>query len=629
MNQNKPYNEDHPEIEHTQFDTIVQKAMSRRGFMQGSSMTAMGLFLAANPLAKAVADATPAPLLGFTAVPSSTADTFTVPEGYIAEPMISWGDPLLRGAVAFSPSGKQGSHAQEGQFGDNTDGMSFFPLNDSGDRGLLAVNNEYTNNEFLFEHGGEQPLTKDEVRKSQAAHGVSIFEVRRNAKGFWRYVRLSDYNRRITAYTPMELTGPVAGDDLVKTEADGLGRKVLGTCNNCANGQTPWGTYLTCEENFNGYFSSSDKTLELTEREAHYGLGLNDWGYQWGTQDDRFDLSKQRNEPNRFGWIVEIDPMDPTSTPKKRTAMGRFKHENAAVVIDESGHVVVYMGDDERGEHIYKFVSRGKYDADKGSANSDLLEDGTLYVAVFNDDLSGNNGSGEWVELTYGRNGLNSANGFNSQAEVLVYARAAADVVGATTMDRPEWIAIHPNGQDTYCTLTNNSRRTADDVNGPNPRPANNYGQIVHWWPADGDHTKAAFKWNLFVVAGNPAVHDGGYAGSHNINKDNMFNSPDGLGFDAAGRLWIQTDGNFSNAGDYEGMGNNQMLCGDPSTGEIRRFATGPIGCEITGLSFAPDYRTAFIGIQHPTEHFPTGGNTKPRSTIMAVRRKDGGVIGS
>lgn len=629
MNQNEQYNEDHPEIEQTQFDSIVQKAMSRRGFM-GTSMTAMGLFLAANPLAKAVAAATDAPLLGFTAVPTSTDDTFVVPDGYIAEPIISWGDPILKGAPLFNPSGTQGSHAQEGQFGDNTDGMSFFPLNRN--QGILAVNNEYTNYEHLFEHGGEQALTKDEVRKSQAAHGVSIFEVHRTANAEWKVASRSKYNRRITAYTPMELTGPVAGHELVKTEDDGSGRKVLGTCNNCANGQTPWGTYLTCEENFNGYFSSSDDSLELTEREKHYGLGLSDWGYQWASQDERFDLSKQRNEANRFGWIVEIDPLDPTSTPKKRTAMGRFKHENAAVVIDKSGHVVVYMGDDERGEHIYKFVSKGKYDADKGRANNDLLEEGTLYVAKFNDDLN-DDGTGEWIELSYGKNGLTAENGFNSQAEVLIYARAAADVVEATTMDRPEWIAVHPNGLDTYCTLTNNKYRGVEGreqpVNDANPRPVNNYGHIIHWWPADNDHTATGFQWNLFVAAGNPTVHDNAYAGSSNINEDNMFNSPDGLGFDAAGRLWIQTDGNYSNAGDFAGMGNNQMLCGNPNTGEIRRFATGPIGCEITGLTFAPDYRTVFVGIQHPEANFPEGGSSKPRSTIMAVRREDGGIIGS
>ena len=618
-------------------ETIVDKAVSRRGFLRGGA-AAMGLFLAANPLAQAVAAATkPAAskLIGFSAVRASTADTFIVPEGYSAQPLISWGDPILRGAPAFDQSGTQNAAAQAAQFGDNTDGMSLFPL--SEDRALLAVNNEYTNYQLLFAHKGDA-MTADDVRKSQAAHGVSVFEVKQNADGTWDYLNDSAYNRRITAYTEMELTGPAAGHDLVKTKADPTGTKVLGTFNNCANGQTPWGTYLTCEENFNGYFSSSDAEIKLTAQQKRYGIKAKDRGYQWAQFDERFDLAKESQEANRHGWVVEIDPFDPTSTPKKRSALGRFKHENAALTINKDGQVVVYLGDDERGEHLYKFVSKNRYNANDMKANRDLLEDGTLYVARFNAAEGELKGKGEWVELTHGKNGLTKENGFEDQAAVMIFAREAATQVGATTMDRPEWVAVHPNNKTVFCTLTNNKHRGKKDgqpVGGPNPRINNKYGQIVRWWPANEDHAAVEFDWDLMVIAGNPDVHSGNlYAGSSNISNENMFNSPDGLGFDDAGRLWILTDGKYSNKDDFAGMGNNQMLCADPESGEIRRFATGPIACEITGLTFSPDQRTMFVGVQHPGEkgkpsHFPAGGDSKPRSTIMVVRRNDGGIIGA
>ncbi|SIQ80313.1 PhoX family protein [Marinobacterium stanieri] len=637
MNQNDRFDpEDHPELEQTDFDRMTAKGVSRRNFLRGGA-AAMGLFLAASPLAQAVAAATrseSSKLMGFKAVAASTADSFVVPEGYVAKPLISWGDPIIKGAPAFDESGTQNAAAQAGQFGDNTDGMSLFPL--SEDRALLAVNNEYTNYEYLFAHGGQQDLTADEVKKSQAAHGVSIFEIRRNAKGEWQVDPASDYNRRITAYTPMELTGPVAGHALVKTAADAKGTRALGTFNNCANGETPWGTYLTCEENFHKYFGSAEDEVDLPARDKRYGLKAGNRGYQWYRHDERFDLAKHPNEPHRFGWVVEIDPMDPNATPKKRTALGRFKHENAALTIDNNGHVVVYLGDDERGEHLYKFVSKAKYNANDKAANRDLLEEGTLYVARFSANDGEIKGQGEWVELTHGKNGLTAANGFADQAEVLIFAREAATQVGATTMDRPEWVAVHPDNKAVFCTLTNNKNRGKEGqpVGGPNPRAKNNYGQILRWWPHNGDHTDSRFDWDLFAIAGNPTVAEGLYAGSDNINADNMFNSPDGIGFDKTGRLWIQTDGKYSNEGEFAGMGNNQMLCADPESGEIRRFATGPIACEITGLTFSPDQRSVFIGVQHPGEkgapsHFPAGGNSKPRSTIMVVQREDGGIIGA
>lgn len=621
------------EEQDSQFSQMIEARLSRRRFLTGTAAVSAGAFLSLNPIAKAFAADKSSPLLNFEAVPASTADAVIVPKGYKATPLLSWGDPIFPDAPEFDPSGKQDSNAQLGQFGDNTDGMSLFPI--SEDRAVIAVNNEYTNYDYLFDHGGKA-MTADDVLKSQAAHGVTVFEIVRQG-GQWKLDRSGKRNRRITANTEMMLTGPAAGHALMKTELDPSGMKPLGTFNNCANGQTPWGTYLTCEENFNGYFGSTTG-VDLSDDHKRYGVKAKQSKYQWHNQDERFDVAKHPQEPHRHGWVVEIDPNDPTSTPLKRTALGRFKHENAALLINDDGHVVVYLGDDERGEHLYKFVSKNKYQAGNSAANRNLLEEGTLYVAKFDMDENELKGKGEWLELTYGKNGLTKENGFNDQAEVLVFARRAATQVGATTMDRPEWVAVHPDNKHVFCTLTNNKHRGVKEgqpVGGPNPRKENHYGQIVRWLPNSGDHTSSQFEWDLYLIAGNPMVHKGNlYAGSDNISADNMFNSPDGIGFDKAGRLWIQTDGNYSNEGDFAGQGNNQMLCGDPMTGEVRRFLTGPIACEITGLTFSADQKTMFVGVQHPGEkgkpsHFPQGGNSKPRSTIMAITREDGGVIGA
>ncbi|MDD9194471.1 PhoX family phosphatase [Aliivibrio sp. S3MY1] len=610
------------------FSNMVSARLSRRGFLMGTAAAGAGAFLALNPVAKAIAGSMDSPLLNFEAIPTSTSDSIILPKGYSSNTLMSWGDPIFANAPQFNPDGKKDSKAQALQFGDNTDGMSVFPL--SKDRAILAVNNEYTNYEYLFAHQGKA-MTADDVAKAQAAVGITIVElVRKN--GQWTMDPTGKANRRITANTEMLVTGPAAGHDLLKTKADPTGKKVLGTFNNCANGETPWGTYLTCEENFDSFFGS-ETNVKVSADDKRYGIDAEQSKYQWHNFDDRFDVAKNPNEPNRFGWVVEIDPNDPTSTPLKRTALGRFKHENAALVVNDDGHVVVYLGDDERGEHLYKFVSKDKYQEGNNAANRNLLEEGTLYVATFSMKDDKLEGDGQWLELTYGKNGLTKENGFNSQAEVMIFARRAATQVGATTMDRPEWVAIHPDKKHVFCTLTNNKYRgvkEGQDVDGVNPRAENHYGQIVRWAPTNANHVSDTFKWDLYLIAGNPTVHKGNlYAGSDNINKDNMFNSPDGIGFDKAGRLWIQTDGNYSNKGDFAGQGNNQMLCGDPKTGEVRRFLTGPIGCEITGLTFSEDQKTMFVGVQHPSGHFPQGGNNKPRSTIVMVTKDNGGVIGS
>ncbi|EJK98775.1 MULTISPECIES: PhoX family phosphatase [Pseudomonas] len=628
------------ENQSTDLEKIV--GLSRRGFISAGALCGAAMFLGGNLLSRSVLAAAVSEgnsrLLGFDGIAAATTDTLTLPPGYKSSVLISWGQPLQKNAPAFDPSGNGTARAQEMQFGDNNDGMSLFPFPGDNNRALMAINNEYTNYRYLFAHGG-QPQSAEDVRKAQASEGVSVIEVERR-RGQWQFVQQSRYNRRIHGNTPIRLRGPAAGHELLKTSADKSGKKVLGTFQNCANGMTPWGTYLTCEENFTDCFGSSKADLQFDEAQKRYGATVTSRDINWHLFDPRFDLAKNPNELNRHGWVVEIDPFDPESTPVKRTALGRFKHENAALAQTNDGRAVVYMGDDERGEFIYKFVSRERINHRNAKANRNLLDHGTLYVARF--DAGDSNpdhpkGKGQWIELTHGKNGLDASSGFADQAQILIHARLAASAVGATRMDRPEWIVVSPKDGQVYCTLTNNAKRGEDGqpVGGPNPRAKNVYGQILRWRTDRDDHAAKTFDWDLFVVAGNPTVHAGTpKAGSSNINPQNMFNSPDGLGFDKAGRLWILTDGDVSNAGDFAGMGNNQMLCADPNSGEIRRFMVGPVGCEVTGISFAPDQKALFVGIQHPgenggstfPEHLPNG---KPRSSVMVITREDGGVIGA
>ena len=581
--------------------------------------------------------------LGFEGISASTEDAVRVPPGHTFTVLAPWGDPvgLPQHMPAFKPDASNTAEEQAAQLGMHHDGLVFFPLGGSSTHGLIMTNHEYTD-DGLLHTDGMQTWTAEKVRKSQNAHGFSVYEVRLTAQG-WQMVRPSRFARRITPQTAFALTGPAAGHPMLQTAADPSGRRVLGTLGNCASSMTPWGTYLSGEENWSWYFAAGDA---MSAHHKRWGLRAKSF-YQWEKHDERFDAARHENEPNRFGWIVEVDPMDPHSTPIKRTALGRFKHENASVVINRDGRVVVYMGDDERGEHIYKFVSKRRYDPKNPGANRDLLDEGTLYVARFdapNDQLTGH---GEWLELTHGKNGLTAEAGFASQAEVLIHARLAATVVGATTMDRPEWVAAHPHRAEVYATLTNNTDRGVkpnQPLNGPNPRAKNVYGQIVRWRPAQADHAATAFTWDMFVMAGNPSLHMGAMAGTSNVNADNMFNSPDGLSFDASGRLWIQTDGDYSNAKDFAGMGNNQMLACDTRTGEVRRFLTGPTNCEITGVTFTPDGRHMFISVQHPGETPSDRSDPKqpqrfsnwpdfrpdgrPRSANVVISRLDGGVIG-
>ncbi len=648
------------------FQEVVARAVTRRGFLKSGAGLGAAAFLAGPIAAFAKADHMPmkakkALKIGFAPVATASGDSVVVPPGYRTQVFARWGEALFADSPAWRPDAGNTGEEQARQIGDNHDGMHFFPLHrHSSKEGLLVMNHEYTNYEYLFGQEYLEPWTADKVLKAQNAHGLSVLHVAER-HGKWEIVTGSRFNRRVTGNTPIAISGPAAGHPLLRTNADPSGTRVLGTLNNCANGFTPWGTYLACEENFNGYFGTtagSDGRDELMKR---YGISAKGTGYRWEEHDDRFDYMKEPNECNRFGWVVEIDPFDPESMPVKRTALGRIKHENAAFTLSRNRRPVVYMGDDQAHDYIYKFVSDGHYAPGRGKDNGRLLDHGKLYVARFSDGAASGDfmGTGEWILLDKFANPVLAADPrFADQAEVLIKARLAADAVGATKMDRPEWITVHPETGEVYCTLTNNSgRKVTDDAN---PRTANRYGQIIRWREAAGDAAATSFEWDLFVLAGNPIAHpkrDDLRSGSANITADNTFNSPDGLAFDEDGRLWIQTDGNFSNTGDYLGQGNNQMLCADPASGEIRRFLVGPAGCEITGISWTPDQRTMFINIQHPGEvgshpnrpvmpegmsmdeyiaanplafsHWPEASGGRPRSATVVITKEDGGVIGT
>ncbi len=693
---------------------------SRRRFLQtGASASALAAFGGLGLVGPASA-APPVPRspgfagIGFDSVPPNLRnatlgrlekDLVSVPRGYTARILSAWGDPLFLDAPNWASDASQDAAAQERQVGANHDGMHYFPINQrsagqpNSRNGLLAINHEYTDEALLHKDGltGGAGVTIAKVRKSQAAHGVSVQHVINGGRR-WTMQPGSQYNRRITANTPMRISGPAAGSALLRSKVFEIGPQgstptgqvhdgysAVGTLNNCANGYTPWGTYLTCEENWNGYFAAPtggaqisgeffDQKPEIVAGQSRYGVSTTGAGYRWHLVDKRFDADFNPLEPNTFGWVVEIDPFDPSSAPVKRTALGRIKHESAQVVVDDEDRVAFYMGDDERNEYIYKFVCARKLSRLPGEqgrlANRDMLDHGVLYVARFAGD-----GRGQWIPLVWGENGLTPENGFADQAAVLVKTRQAADRVGATMMDRPEWTAVRPRiggfrEIEVYCTLTNNSRRgntpvsvnkvdgssNAGGANPPvdaaNPRPDNDYGHIIRWREAGRSVAATTFDWDVFVLCGDKratkALGASYNAAGHDQYKGNIvgddYGAPDGLWFDDGGRLWIQTDQAGDGQGDWANIGGNVMMCADPNSGATRRFLTSPTDCEVTGVTMTPDMRTIFINIQHPgdsgtptnptvTSHWPYsqgyGPAGRPRSATVVITKDDGGVIGS
>ena len=656
--------------------------------------------------------------LGFAAVPKNKFDRVSVPEGYQVSILHALGDPLHPGDAAWKGDGSETAESYTRRVGDGHDGMCFFGLGDNGqfdahrsDRGLLAVNHEYVVSPFVLHPGG---VTKGpqrvaaEVQKEMFAHGISVAEVERAADKGMALVPGSRYNRRVTAVTAMDISGPARGHDLLRTRFSADGTRTRGTQNNCANGQTPWGTYLTCEENWANAVSRA--AGDNARRPATEVTGLNRYGlpenrlspYRWHTAgaDDVYArwtssvtgssaAEDYRHIANTFGWVVEIDPFQPRSTPVKRTALGRFSHEGAWPAPVVAGQpVVFYMGDDAPNEYIYKYVSKALWDPADGNgglrAGAKYLDDGTLFVARFDAD-----GSGHWLELAHGQNGLDAAYAiypFANQGDVLIHARLAADAVGATRMDRPEWGAVNPSNGEVYMTLTNNRNRVNPGAtpSGPQLKPdaanprhytdgytqpdgtttlntGNVNGHIIRW-REQGAASARAFQWDVYLFGAQAdAPPDVNLSGLTDVND---FSSPDGLSFDRRGLLWIQTDdstytdvtncmmlvavpGNVGDGGHATAAGGTGTFKGANATpATLRRFLVGPRGCEITGLAMTPDSKTLFVNVQHPGEghqadfaasrfgsHWPASqtdpdSRARPRSSTVVVTRKDGGEIG-
>lgn len=615
---------------------VVARRLSRRRFLAGGLGLAAGLVLEPWPrgaISARGAGAVKPRSLGFVPIDPSTADRIMVAPGYHARPLLSWGDPIVSGARPFVPANLTAA-TQAKQFGYNCDYVGFFPLpagSGNSDHGLLVVNHEFTNPELMFaNYDGSQP-TRVQVDVQMAAHGMSVVEVIRDPDRQWRVRPGSRYNRRLTGTSPMALSGPAAGHSWLKTANDPNGVVVLGTLGNCAGGKTPWGTVLSGEENFPDYFGGQTTFGEADPRdEPHERYGVPGHIYHWRQHYPRFDVSLEPNEPFRFGFVVEVDPYDPTALPKKRTALGRLRHEGAATVVADSGQVAVYSGDDEAFEYVYKFVTAQPFRPDDMAANRDLLDRGTLYVARFNDD-----GTGDWLPLVHGFGPLVEGNAFTSQATILLNARGAADLLGATKMDRPEDIEVSPVNGQVYVALTHNPDRTAGGATGvdaANPRADNQHGHVLEITENGGDHTATRFGWEVFLLCGNPADSSTYFAG-YPHDGVSAISSPDNLTFDLNGNLWIATDGQ------PETFHVNDGLFAVPVTGaergRVRQFLAAVPGSEVTGPEFTPDNTALFVSIQHPgrggtydapLSTWPTG--TLPRPSVVVVTADDGGPVG-
>ncbi|ARG18350.1 TPA: PhoX family phosphatase [Acinetobacter nosocomialis] len=728
MNDLTPYHEDQELDNNTSdnihFRDVLDQYVSRRSLITKAASGAVALTLAStltgcndnnddsgsNNGGTAPVDPNKKPeKLTFTPVAKNLNDIVTVPEGYEANVIYALGDSLNPSFGDWDDNNIPSGPSFQFRSGDCHDGMHYFGLNTSTNRfddtvsaqGLLVMNHEYINQTFLHPKGptkvdGRRP--EDEVIRETNAHGVSVVHIKKDpATQKVEVVKNSIFNRRITGSTVMDFAGAAAGSNLLSTRFSPAGRQTRGTHNNCGNGYTPWGTYLTTEENFIGYFarSTTDDALRTPEEIIalkRYGLKAGSSSrYGWETaigqveaQDlyDRWNADVKaaqatqdyRNGPNTFGWMVEIDPFDNRQNPVKRTSLGRFAHEDSACRAVAGQPIAFYMGDDSRGEYIYKFVSSAVWDTkdiNGGYAAGDkYMNSGKLYVAKFNND-----GSGQWIELAYGKNGLNESNTtypFKSQAEVVTFTRLAADSVGATKMDRPEWATVNPINGEIYVTLTNNSNRGKDyPTDAANPRnytdlyagtkeqKGNVNGHIIRFREADDKTTAETFKWDIYLFGAEASM-------ASNINlsgltDNNDFSSPDGMWFDPRGVLWIETDdgaytdvtncmmlaalpGQIGDGGAATTSNGQQTITGAKVTdATLRRFLVGPKQCEITGIAMTPDYKAIFINVQHPgedsasyakpesnwpaTQKDPSNKTARPRSATVVITRKDGGVI--
>jgi len=628
----------------------IRQLISRRMMLLGTGVLALAPALAGcQGVSPAVAASPSAGSsrrgLDFQSLPLDVIDTHAVPEGYDARVLIRWGDPLRANGPAFDPANLT-AKAQQQQFGFNCDYVAFLPEGPDANgatRGVLVVNHEYVSIQEMTAAGRRvPPYTADTISLEQEAVGLSVVGMMRDAQG-WRVDPTSRHARRISATTPMIMSGPAAGSERVRTKKDPSGKRVKGTLGNCAGGKTPWGTVLSAEENFQSYFIGA---IPQSHRESD-ALFLAQAGFNnvelealkagappqraaWGRFDKRFDVTVEPREPNRFGWMVEVDPFDPASTPIKRTALGRFRHEAATPIVNRDGRVVVYLGEDRAWGYVFRFVSRGRFDASAGVANGRLLDDGVLSVARFSDDTL------TWIPLVLGQNGLTPANGFETEADIVIDARRAAQAAGGTPMDRPEDIEISPVTGNVYVNLTRNNDRKDTLVDAANPRPENEDGHILELLPplVDGvrDHAADGFSWNVLLLAG--PRESGGKYGSDDAA---VLSGPDNLAFDPQGRLWIATDNR--RWAWTKPMPNGLYACAvdGPDRAVTRLFFNVPRGAEATGPEFTPDGETLFLAIQHPGEDLdPKPEKSWPdfkagvpgRPAVVIVTRKGGGPIG-
>ncbi|USZ14665.1 PhoX family phosphatase [Moraxella sp. FZFQ2102] len=695
------YIEDSNTSDNPEFANLLDQAISRRTVLKGGAgLTAMAMFgalpmMGNGAFAKTTAGAMNLPRpqsLKFKAVPHYTGNEMMVAEGYTAKAFLHLGEPLVDGIEPFRDDRKHSGESFMYRMGDNHDGMNFYGMSNGkfdphqSNRGLFAINHEYTNDNlhpmgmYTQEDTNAAAIYRKkrlamDVRRDANAHGVSVVELVRKDNGQFELVKNSRFNKRYTSSTMTQLSGAASGASLVQTKYDKHGKTTWGINNECGAGASPWGTYLTTEENFLNVFArGEDKAVIGAQADlalARYGLKENSTGggYLWHTADDkdgvvadefsRWDITARgktahddyRNGFNAFGYIVEIDPFNPQAKAIKRTSLGRFAHENCAFAPAVAGKpIVFYMGDDARGEYIYKFVSKALWspkDIGKGlKAGDKYMNEGTLYVAVFNAD-----GTGQWRPLTMNTVKHKEYN-FANQADIVVHARLAADALGATKMDRPEWVAVSPITGEVYVTLTNNSKRTPDATDAANPRSyndkGNQHGHIICWREKDGDHAATSFNWDVYLFAAPNDLTEQNLSG---LSPDNDLSSPDGLYFDPRGVLWIQTDD-----GAYTKTTNCMLLAALPNrvgdgkivsttTGKntpvgmmasddtLKRFFVGPKGCEVTGITMTPDLKTLFINIQHPGEDHPdvawgaVAGGKVPRSATVMITKDDGGVI--
>ena len=621
---------------------LIDLRLSRRAALTGLAATAAAGALGSGFLTAVGRAMAGTSSLAFREVAHGMTTGVQTAPGYSAQVLIRWGDAVAPGAPAFDIA-NQSAAAQETQFGYNNDFMAYLPLplgSDNAENGLLCISHEYTNPHLMWPLGGKKGsydrLSKAQMEVEMAAHGHSVIEIEKRA-GAWRVVADSRYNRRFTPLgTEMRLSGPAAGHDRLKTRADPSGTRVIGTIANCAGGTTPWGTVLIAEENFQFYFRGDIETTGEARNYKRYGLDRKK-GVAWARHHDRFSVEKEPNEPNRFGWVVEIDPYDPASTPVKRTALGRFKHEGATTVVNPDGRVTVYSGDDQRFDYLYRFVTDGRFDPGNREANRDLLDAGTLYAAKFAAD-----GTLTWLPLVFGTGPLTAANGFHSQADVSIETRHAADLLGATPMDRPEDVETNPVSGRTYVLCTNNTKRKADQVDAANPRAKNRHGHVIELIPPGegkaADHTATAYRWEFFLLGGNPANPQDKAMYLAEVSKDGWLSTPDNCTFDAQGRIWIATDGQPKS-----GIADSVYAADTtgPGRGLTRCFFNAPSGAEICGPTFTPDYRTLFVAIQHPGDDKGSAFETPstrwpdfadgmpPRPSVVAITKDDGGKIGT